>query len=160
MTNAPDLPASCAALAAQLIVEGCLPMIEGNVKGNTSAKPIILSDPEREKLGLKSEGPTLFYPAGQDGVFFDVGRSDFTVWFRGDDYEKATAALHDALMQAFPTANQLDDVADALDSRMRARVYRVALSEGRIAAIETSFARSQSGKHKFIAHIIAQQRKS
>jgi hypothetical protein len=155
-----NVPPSCAGLAAQLIVEGCLPIIQGTVKGKAPIQPVPLTKEERDKLGLKEQGITVFYPAGGEGVFFDAGKSSFTVWFNGEDCERATATLHDALMRAFPNAKQLDDVAHKQDSRMRARVYRVDLGQGRLAAIETSFGQAAPGKHKFMARVIAQVRKT
>lgn len=158
MTVTPqDLPSSCATLASQLIVEGCLAIIQGSVKGEAPVKPLPLIKEEREKLGLEPGGLTLFYPAGQEGVFFDGHANTFLVWFTGDDCENATSALHNALMKAYPRAKQLDDVAHKTDPRMRARVYRVELGGGRLAAIQTSFSGGR-GAYKFSARVVAQQR--
>jgi hypothetical protein len=154
-----NLPPSCAALAASLIVEGCLPIIQGNVKGTTPIAPATLVEAERAKLGLAPGGMTLFYAAGEEGVFFDMSGNIFTVWFTGDDVIESTRLLHEALTRAFPKAKQLDEVKHKADSRMRARVYRVELGAGRLAAIETSFALA-GGRHKFMARVIAQQRPS
>ena len=159
MSDTPEIPPSCAALTALLIVEGCLPIIQGTVKGKTPIEPVPLMKAEREKLGLAEAGMTLFYPAGEEGVFFDMSGNSFTLWFAGEDVMEATRLLHDALMRAFPQTQQLDDVAHKADPRMRARAYRVELGEGRLAAIDTSFAPA-GGKHKFIARVIAQQRPS
>ncbi len=159
MSDTPNIPPSCAALAALLIVEGCLPIIQGSVKGKTPIVPATLGEAERKKLGLTEAGITLFYPAGEEGVFFDMAKSSFSVWFAGEDVMDVTRLLHEALMRAFPKAKQLDEVKHKADSRMRARVYRVELGEGRLAAIETSFALA-GGRHKFIARVIAQQRPS
>ncbi len=159
MNDTANIPASCAALAASLIVEGCLPIIQGNVKGTTPIAPARLAEAERQKLGLTEPGITLFYAAGEEGVFFDAATSSFTVWFAGGDIMDVTRLLHETLLRAFPKAKQLDEVKHKADARMRARVYRVELGEGRLAAIETSFGQA-SGRHKFTARIIAQQRPS
>ena len=108
-------------------------------------------------LGLPPGGVSMFYPAGEDGVFIDLEKNDFTVWFSGGDCEAVTNALHTALTRAFPKAQQLDDVAHPRDSRMRARAYRVDLGEARLATILTEFGEAGS-KHKFTARIKAQQR--
>lgn len=151
MTDAP--PASCAKLAAQLIVEGCLPIIQGKVEGKAPIPPIVLSREERAKLGLAdSSSLTLFYAAGEEGVFFDGAPNTFKIWFKGEDCEQATPALHTMLMRAFPSAEQLDDVPHPEDQRMRARVYRVELGGGKLATIRTSFGRS-AGKHSFVAEV-------
>jgi hypothetical protein len=158
VSDAQNVPASCANLAAQLIVEGCLPMIQGTVKGKAPIEPVVLSKEQRQKLGLSQpDSLTLFYPAGQEGVFFDGGANTFRIWFNGEDCEAATDALHGALMRAFPDAKQLDDVAHPTDPRMRARVYRVELAGGRVATINTSFGAS-AGRHTFMAEVKSLQR--
>lgn len=154
-----QMPASCAALAATLIVEGCLPMIAGNVQGKAPIAPVHVHKETREKMGIKGTGVLLFYAAGDEGVYFDTGKTEFKLWFEGKDTPFATPLLHDLLMKAFPQAQQLDDVAHPADPRMRARVYRVDLGNGRLAAIETSFDVSGTGKNRFVAKIIAQQRR-
>lgn len=160
MTEANAPPTSCANLAAQLIVEGCLPMIRGDVQGKAPIQPIVLNREERAKLGLTEPNSlTLFYAAGEEGVFFDGGASTFRIWFKGEDCEAATGALHERLMRAFPAAQQLDDVPHPEDQRMRARVYRVELGGGRLATINTSFGKT-AGKHKFMAEVKSLMRKS
>lgn len=158
VTETPEQLPSCTALAAQLIVEGCLPIIQGTVKGEAPVKPMPLAMSERDKLGLEPGGLTLFYPAGEEGVFVDARADTFLVWFAGGDCANVTSVLHDALMRAFPAARQLDDVAHKIDSRMRARVYRVDLGGGRLAAIHTSFSDAGPGRYKFAARVVAQQR--
>lgn len=158
MTDAAAAPASCANLAAQLIVEGCLPMIRGDVKGKAPIQPVVLTKEQRATLGLTEPNSlTLFYPAGEEGVFFDGAASTFRIWFKGEDCEAATPALHTMLMRAFPSAEQLDDVPHPQDQRMRARVYRVELGGGKLATINTSFGRS-GGKHTFMAEVKSLQR--
>lgn len=158
MTETQTPPASCANVAARLIVEGCLPMIEGNVTGKAPIQPVVLSREERAKLGLTGDKSlTLFYAAGGEGVFFDGAANTFKIWFKGEDCEEATSALHNALMRAYPSAKQLDDVPHKEDSRMRARVYRVELGGGKLAAISTAFGKT-GGKHTFHAEVKALQR--
>lgn len=135
-------------------------MIRGDVKGQAPVPPIPLTPEERARLNLDPKGATLFYPAQDEGVFFDMMNTEFTLWFTGGDVERATNALDAALKRWFPKAKQLDEVKHRLDARMRARVYRVELGEGRLAAISTSFADLPDGRHKFAVHIQAQQRPS
>jgi hypothetical protein len=158
VNDTPTAPASCARLAAELIVQGCLPMIQGAAKGKAPIQPVVLSREERAKLGLTDDKSlTLFYAAGGEGVFFDGAANTFQVWFKGEDCEEATSALHTALMRAFPSAKQLDDVPHKEDKRMRARVYRVELGGGKLATISTSFGKT-AGKHTFHAEVKAFQR--
>jgi hypothetical protein len=146
-------------LAAQLVIEGALAMIRGEVKGKAPVEPAVVSPEERAKLGLPRDNLTLFYPAGESGVFLDMGGNTFTVWFTGEDCEKATSALHERLTRAFPKTRQLDDVPHPKNKHMRARVYRTELGDGRLAAISTSFSRLASGQEKFTVRVIAQQRR-
>ena len=158
MTSQTNIPASCAQLTARLVVEGCLPIIQGNVKGQVGADPVVLTPEERNRLGLSPGGSTVFYPAGEHGVFMDLAQSEFALWFTGSECLTATTVFHDALLRAFPQSKQLDDVPHQADPRMRARAYQVELKGGRLAAISTSFFSTAQGVPIFRVHIIAQQR--
>lgn len=156
--NAKEVPQSCAALAAQLVVEGALPIIRGDVKGKAPTEPVVLSVQDRAKLGRTGDGATLFYASGDSGVFFDAEPTSITVWFDGEDCDKATKSLHDRLMRAFPNAKQLDDVPHPKDKSKRARAYRVELGKGRLAMVKTSFTELSSGKERFTVEVDALQR--
>lgn len=149
---------SCADLTATLVVEGCLPMIQGAVAGKAPIPGLPVAPEERAKLNLDPEGLTVFYPAQDEGVFFDMASTRFQLWFTGGDVDRATNALDAALKRAFPQTQQLDDVPHQRDARMRARVYRVQLPQGRLAAISTSFTDLRDGRHKFAVQIQAQVR--
>lgn len=156
----PNTPPSPAALAAELIVEGCLPMIRGDVKGKTPIEPVVLQPEERAKLGLAAGGPTLFYPAGEEGVFFDIVGHTFNIWFSGKECEKITNLLHAKLMQAFPDAKQLDDVEFTENRHMHARVYTVDLGKGLVATVRTAFTRREELGFTFYARIDSLQRRA
>jgi hypothetical protein len=157
MTNTTEIPASCAEVAARLVVEGCLPIIQDSVKNHAPQGGALLTPQDRQKLGLPP-GVTFFFAAGEEGVFFDLGQSEFHVWFAGDDYQSAGDALHAALLKAFPKSQQLDDVASPANPRLHARVYRVDLGNSRVAAVSTAYSMLPSGQHRFEARVIAQQR--
>jgi hypothetical protein len=133
-------------------------MIQGTVKGTAPAPPVILTAEEREKLHLKEGGFTLFYPAGEAGVFFHANGNEFLVWFAGDDCDKVTEALHSKIRSDFPETRQLEEVRHPTEPSMRARAYHIELGGGRIADIETSFAQAKTGQHTFSARVIAQRR--
>ncbi len=135
-------------------------MIRGDVKGQSPVPPIPLTPEERARLNLTPDGVTTFFPAQDTGVFFDMARTSFNVWFAGGDIERATNALDAAVKRGFPQAKQLDDVAHKRNSKLRARVYRIELGNGRLAAISTSFTDLADGKHKFAVRVQAQQRPS
>ncbi|MBY0562593.1 MAG: hypothetical protein K2P58_00305 [Hyphomonadaceae bacterium] len=152
-----QIPTSSAALAAEIVVDGCLRMIRGDVAGRTPAPPAQLTDDERALLGLEPGGNTLFYPAGQEGVFVDMHGSACDVWFFGDDVRAATKLLHERLAKAFPAAQQMDDVAHPTDPEMRARAYRIELPGMKLATISTSFS-DVRGRTMFKARVLAQRR--
>lgn len=135
-------------------------MIRGDVKGKAPVAAAPLTPEQRAKLKLDPQGITAFYPAQDEGVFFDVAGSALVVWFSGGDTDRATISLDGALKRAFPQTQQLDDVPHPRDSRMRARAYRVELGQGRLAAISTSFADLPDGRHTFTVRVLAQQRPS
>ncbi len=160
MSQTEQVAPSCADLVATLVVEGCLPMIQGAALGKAPIEGLPVTPEERAKLKLDPQGLTVFYPAQDQGVFFDIMSTSFQLWFTGGDVERATNALDAALKRAYPQTQQLDDVPHQRDARMRARVYRVQLPAGRLAAISTSFADLRDGTHKFAVRIQAQQRPS
>jgi hypothetical protein len=156
MTSTSEIPKSCADTAARLVVEGALAIIQDNVNNHAPEGGALVTPEQRQKLGL-APGLTFYFAAGGEGVFFDLGKSEFRVWFSGDDYQRASDALHGRLLQAFPRAEQLDDVASKTDPRLHARVYRVDLGNGRLAGVSTAYIASPSGM-KFEARVVAQQR--
>jgi|CXWL01.1.fsa_nt_gi hypothetical protein len=160
MSEAEQIAPSCADLTASLVVEGCLPMIQGAALGKAPIEGLPVAPEDRAKLNLDPGGLTVFYPAQEQGVFFDIMSTSFHLWFTGGDVERATDALDAALKRAYPQTQQLDDVPHRRNPRMRARVYRVQLPAGRLAAISTSFADMKDGSHKFAVRIQAQQRPS
>ena len=158
MSGAQQAAHSCADLTATLVVEGCLPMIQGEVAGKAPIPGLPVTPEERAKLNLDPAGLTVFYPAQDEGVFFDMMNTSFQLWFAGGDIDRATNALDTALKRAFPKFQQLDDVPHQRDKRLRARVYRVQLQQGRLAAISTSFKDLKDGRRQFRVQIQAQAR--
>ena len=159
MTGAQLTPAR---LAAQLVVEGCLPIIAGKVQGKAPVEPVALTQAERGKFGLEQASITLFYPAGEQGVFFDMAESNFMVWFNGADCDQAASVFDAALKRAYPNACQLEDITHSENARMRARIYQVELDEGRLAQIETGYPAPGAGgpSGKFIVRVAALQRRA
>ncbi|MEQ1619211.1 MAG: hypothetical protein ABL883_12810 [Terricaulis sp.] len=158
MSGAQQAARSCADLTASLVVEGCLPMIMGEVAGQSPIAGLPVTPEERAKLNLDPAGLTVFYPAQDEGVFFDMMNTSFQLWFAGGDIDRATSALDSALKRAFPKLQQLDDVPHQKDKRLHARVYRVELPRGRLAAISTSFKDLKDGRRQFKVRIQAQAR--
>lgn len=158
MSGAPQAARSCADLTATLVVEGCMPMIQGEITGKAPISGLPLTPEERTKLHLDPTGLTVFFPAQDEGVFFDMMSSSFQVWFAGGDVDRATDALDAALKRAFPKLLQLDDVPHQHDRRLRARAYRVQLPQGKLAAISTSFKDLTDGRRQFMVRIQAQVR--
>lgn len=149
---------SCSDLTATLLVDGALPMIRGDVKGAAPVGGIPLTPEERAKAGQASRGATVFYPAQDEGVFFDLGETEFKLWFRGGDIERLTGALDAALKRAFPAVQLLDDVPHSQDPRMHARAYRVELGGGRLAGVSTAFTDLKDGRRSATVTVKAQQR--
>ncbi len=56
-------------LAATLFVDGCLANVAGAVRGAAPIEPVVLTELERNDIGLKQGGHTLFYPLPPSGVF-------------------------------------------------------------------------------------------
>src|SRR6185312_4066762 len=117
-------------LAAQ-IVEGCVAMAAGAVKGSLPIEGIPLSDLERAELGLAQGGKTAFYPLKESGVFLDLDRSTCSVFFADHDFDRALGAVEAALKRAYPRAKQIKDGPHPNLREYRYRAYEIDLGRGR-----------------------------
>src|SRR5512143_2207468 len=88
-------------LAAQ-IVEGCIMMVAGDIKGALPMEGIPLTELERADLGLAQGGQTAFYPLKESGVFLDLHRSTCSVFFADFDFDRALPAVEATLRRAYP----------------------------------------------------------
>lgn len=141
-------------LAAKLI-EGTLGAIGGTLRGQLPIVPSVLSDAQRQDLGIEpGEGETLFYQLSKSGVFVDVTGSRATIWFSGADSDRALGAVDSMLKRAYPKAKQAKDEADARDTALRVRTYDVTVGNGKMATVEVSYPAGKQSQ-KFVAQVIA-----
>ncbi|MGQ0533579.1 MAG: hypothetical protein ACT4OF_12950 [Caulobacteraceae bacterium] len=153
--------ASPAELTATLVLEGAVAIVAGTVQGKAPVEPIVVQPDERAKLGLPKGGVTLFYPAGEDGVFFDMAGSTATVWYYGGDCDKALKVFEAALMRAHPKARQISDEENPLNKEMRSRAYQIELGNSRVAVLDVGYVKpgARPKKPQFAVRVFAQLRK-
>lgn len=146
-------------LAAK-IVEGCIMMVAGDIKGSLPMEGIPLSDLERADLGLAQGGRTAFYPLKESGVFLDLNRSTCSVFFADYDFDRALPAVEAALKRAYPRAKQIKDGPHPSLKDYRFRAYEIDLGGGKLALVELDAPGANASKRKFVARVDAQARKN
>lgn len=146
-------------LAAR-IVEGCVMMVAGDIKGSLPMEGIPLTDLERADLGLAQGGRTAFYPLKESGVFLDLNRSTCSVFFADYDFDRALAAVEAAVKRAYPQAKQIKDGPHPSLKDYRFRAYEIDLGGGKLALLELDAPGANADKRKFVARVDAQARKN
>lgn len=146
------------ALAATLAVDGALAMIAGKVQGKAPVEGVPLQPEERRKLALSPQGLTVFYAAGEDGVFFDMADDKATIWYNGGDCDQGIGAFENNLKQAYPATKYLGETPNPSDATMRSRGYEVDLGQGRLAVIDATFPASATSKRQFALRVFAKKR--
>lgn len=149
-------------LATVLVIEGCLAMISGKVQGKAPVAGVPVLPEEREELGLKEPGITIFYATGTGGVFLDMGGSTATVWYNGGDCAVALGVFEAALKRAHPNARYLEDVVNPNNKDMRSRGFQVELGDGGVGGIDVAYPASANGKsgQQFAVRVFAQKRQA
>ncbi|MBY0563557.1 MAG: hypothetical protein K2P58_05145 [Hyphomonadaceae bacterium] len=105
MTETGQAPA---ALTAQLLVDFCVPVAQGNARPGPGA-PVMLDDAQRRSLGLATSGDTYAYPAQGSTVFLDLNAQRLQIWFVHPHAVNALDAVQRALTRAFPAMRQVDE---------------------------------------------------
>jgi hypothetical protein len=126
-------------LAAELVVHACLPAVVGAPQGKVSVPGAPLAPEQRAALGLRGAGATFHHACGQQGVFFDLTETLFTVWFSGDDCEQGPSLLESAFSAAKTRVRRLKEMDDPRARNVKVRVYEADLTPNRSALIEISF---------------------
>lgn len=153
--------ASYSQLAATLAIDGAIAMIAGKVQGKAPVESVALTPEERGKLGLPPGGLTLFFPAGgasDDGVFFDMGGDNATIWYNRGDCDLGVGVFERALKQAYPATKYLGEKQNPNDATMRSRDYEIDLGAGKLAVIDVAFPAGATGKRQFAVRVFAKKR--
>jgi hypothetical protein len=153
-------PLTHAGLAAELVTKGCLPMIDGKPRSPTPVRGVLLTQQQRGELGLLDpmrlslEGETILYPVGADGVFIDLGRDNFTIWF--NDASQARDALHVfelALKKAYPQTRYVEESPHPDRPGTMVRFYILDLQPTIQASVEVAFPIPDSGTDQFVVRV-------
>jgi hypothetical protein len=147
-------------LAAKLVVDGCLAIVAGAVQGKMPMEGVPVTELERDELGLRQGGKTIFYPLSESGVFLDLNRTTASVFFADFDFDRAMPAIDAALKRAYPQAKQLKDTPHPRKKNFHFRSYEVDLGNGRLALVELDSPETAAKKRKFVARIFPQARKN
>jgi hypothetical protein len=137
VTQPPKL--SAGELTARLVVEFCLPHIQGNVEAKAPVQGRMLDAQERAALGVEGEGVALIFLTSPDSVLMHMAGSQATIWFKESDCNTAAGVLDDALKKAFPKTRQLEELAHPSGRAMRVRAYEIDLGEAKLCRLEAGF---------------------
>lgn len=156
-----------AQLAAQLVVEGCLPMIQDKVQGKLPIEGRLLTESEKRDRGMidalsvpgQMMSHTILYPIAPEGVFLDLDRSQASVWFANTDADKALNLLDAGLKKNYPQVQQAEDMAHPDARGMRVRLYKVQLDPALLASLEVSYPAPGGGAKQFVVRVRAQIKK-
>ena len=146
-------------IAAKLIVEAAVGVIAGTVSGQLGIAPIVLSERQLRDLGLPPDGTTMFYPAGDSGVFFDADEARLTIWFDGPDAARALGVVEAALKKGYPQAKQAKDEPDEREPGLRVRSYDLRFDNGRLATIDLGYPPAGAREAKFVAQVTGMTKK-
>ncbi|MBL8546088.1 MAG: hypothetical protein JNL81_06470 [Hyphomonadaceae bacterium] len=146
-------------IAADIVVDRCLAIIQDKTNYVAPATPAIaLAPEERAKLGLSGDSETYFYGAGDTGVFLDLAPKMLMVWFNGGDCDKGLELLDRKLKQVYPRTRQIGDIETPATPGTRGRMYEVDLSGGLLAWIEANYPAPGSKARKFTVRIEPRKR--
>jgi hypothetical protein len=129
-------------LAAQLVVDGCIPLSdEAPLRGKSAVHGVPLDKEARSKLeieGASPDGNTMFFALGGNGVFWDLSYGLATVWFKGGDPIGALSDLEKALKQAYPKYKFIEEQRHPDDTDLRVRFYIVDLTPPKLVSLEVA----------------------
>jgi hypothetical protein len=146
-------------LTTQIVVEGCVPMVDGRPKGKLPIKGVLLTMDQRGELGqldplrLRLDGQTIFYPIQPDGVFLDLGKEIATVWFNGADADRTLEMLETSLKQAFPQTRYIEERDHPDTPGMKVRFYIVDLTAPRFASLEVAYPTRGGDVKQFVVRV-------
>jgi hypothetical protein len=150
--------AALSAMAAKVLVEGCLDNVSGAAKGQFPVGGRFLSDQERIALGLQPGGETMHYAVGDNAVYLNIQGASSTVWFNGDS-STVLAEVEKALRQRYPKAVQRKDEPVPTDEFTRRRSYDVPLTADRAAVLDVGYPAPGAGAGGFVGRVRVYARK-
>ncbi|MBL8550055.1 MAG: hypothetical protein JNJ73_08710 [Hyphomonadaceae bacterium] len=126
-------------VAARVIVDFCLPMIQGKRVAHAPVLGRQLEGEEKAEIGGSADGVTMVFDTLQGSVFCDLADARALIWYREADSEAAPGLLDAALKRAYPAAKQLEEVPHPQQRAMRVRAYEVDLGDGKLSRLEVGF---------------------
>ena len=144
-------------LAAQLVVDGCIPLSdEAPLRGELPVQGAPLDKEARAKLhieGASPDGNTLFFALGGNGVFWDLSYGLATVWFKGGDPTGALSDLEKALKQAYPKFKFIEEQLHPDEKDLRVRFYIVDLTPPKLVSLEVAYTVAGARSPQFTVRI-------
>jgi len=153
--NAPTL--THAEFAAKLVVEGCVPIVEGKTPGKMPIEGLPLDDATKAAVDAHPGSLAVFYPVGESGVFLQMHDANARVWYKGVNTDGALETLEKAIQLAYPQATFKSQVEHTMPG-MSVRLYRVEFGGKRFADIEASYPTTPDVPQQFVVRVHARER--
>lgn len=153
--NAPTL--THAEFAAKLVVDGCVPIVEGKTPGKMPIEGMPLDDAAKAAADAHPGSLAVFYPVGDSGVFMQMHGSNARVWYKGVSTDGALETLEKAIQRAYPQAVFRSQVEHTLPG-MSVRLYRIEFGGKHFADIEASYPTTLDVPQQFVVRVHARER--
>ena len=146
-----------AEFAAKLVVEGCVPIVEGKTPGKMPIEALPLDEATKAKVGANPGSLAVFYPLGETGVFMQMHGSNARVWYTDVNTDGALETLERALLAAYPQATFNAESAHPT-AGMSVRLYRIEFAGKHFADIEATYPITTGVRQQFVVRVHANQR--
>ncbi|MFO1018967.1 MAG: hypothetical protein U1E03_15330 [Hyphomonadaceae bacterium] len=146
-----------AELAIKLVVEGCLPMVEGKQPAPMPIAAAPLGAAEKARLHVPETAMLVFYPIGETGVFMQAQGADAMVWYAGENCDGVLDAFETKLKRHYPEAT-LTSQDEYRPPGMRKRLYHIELGGKRVVDLEAIYPVSTQIPQEFVVRVYAQER--
>jgi hypothetical protein len=147
-----------AELAAKLVAEGFLNIVQGRLPAQIPVPALPLENAEEKRLaGASPTALVVHYPVGESGVFLQMDGHQARVWYHSVDTDGAVATLEKAIIAAHPNAKFVQHAPHSVTG-MGVRVYRLEVDAKRFATIEATFPIDRTLQQRFSVRVFTQER--
>jgi len=147
-------------VAAKLAIEGAVAAIGGNVKGQLGLMPRVLTPDDKQNLGIRDIGETLYYEIEPGGVLLQSDGAHTTIWYGGADFDKGIIALESLVKRHYPDAKQSKDEPHATERELRLRTYDIKLPGNHLAIVDAIYPTGPVTNPKFMIRVTAMARQN
>jgi hypothetical protein len=142
-------------LLATLVAEGFLAIVQGKLPAKVPVQALPLSDEEKVRAHAAKEALVVFYPVGETGVFFQLGKSRAAVWYDGVNCDGALKTLERALKAAYPRYTFVREAPFEESPGTNVRIYRVDTDAKHFVDLEVMHPATKKARQQFMVRMTA-----